>query len=119
MLAFSSSQSREKQMISAHNVPKPCRGSTGWFFSVLFFPETWKRELPRGDPTPAVAPTGISPMEKAQDPVQQPVMPLMARLGLTEPGALQIHPRHYPLLYELQQIHLPPPERVLGIWVLS
>lgn len=58
-------------------------------------------------------------MEKAQDPVQRPVMPLTARLGLTEPGALQTHPGHYPLLYELQQIHLPPPERVLGIWVLS
>lgn len=85
MLALSSSQSREKQITSAHNIPKPCRRSMGRFSLLCFFlkhgrafgARSCPMVLPRllQHPLSAPAPTGINSMEKAQDPVQWLVMP--------------------------------------------
>lgn len=76
---------QEKQMISAHNLPKPCRGSTGWFAPLCFLLKRG-RALGAGScpavlphllqhPLPAPAPTRIGPTEKAPDPIQLPAMP--------------------------------------------
>lgn len=78
MLARCSSTSRRKEMISAHNMPKPC--CTGCFPLLCFLPEAWKSprnwEVLGDAPVPAVTPmTGTSPTEKAQGPIQLPAMP--------------------------------------------
>ena len=74
----------QEEQISAHNLLKPCRGSTGCFSPLCFLPERRRALGARSCPAvlphlrhpPVPAPTGTRPREKAQDPAQALVMPV-------------------------------------------